>query len=269
MAMHWGQEVLGGTGLDGQARTGVNALTSPFFCPKSKQPELKHAAVQVTPVNLPWRLLALVWLPAEQASRLREALKPWMAAFAYASCVPFGREPHAEGLVGVLFRGARTHAPSAEWLQALEALLGLESPECLRLRDTARGQHRTMRRETFGEQQVLRGILLGGDISSEVWLRPLLQEESPVDTFGRNLLVPGATPPVATASKGRQVCTCFNVSEPAIVDTLAQCHGTPDERLSALQGQLRCGTNCGSCVPELKKLIKLHPAAIDSAVPAA
>jgi assimilatory nitrate reductase catalytic subunit len=269
MAMHWGQEVLGGTGPNGQAHTGVNALTSPFFCPKSKQPELKHAAVQISPVQLPWRLLALVWLPAEQASRLREALKPWMADFAYASCVPFGREPHAQGLVGVLFRGARSDAPTAEWLQRLETLLGLDTPDCLRLRDTARGQHRTVRRQALGEQQVLQGFLLGGDISSEAWLRPLLQEESPVDTFGRNLLVPGATPPVATASKGRQVCTCFNVTEPAIVETLGQCQGSPDERLSALQGHLRCGTNCGSCVPELKKLIKLHPARCDSTAPAA
>ena len=28
------------------------------------------------------------------------------------------------------------------------------------------------------------------------------------------------------------------------------------ERLASLQGQLRCGTNCGSCVPELKRMAR-------------
>jgi assimilatory nitrate reductase catalytic subunit len=190
-----------------------------------------------------------------------------MAEFAYASCVPFGREPHAQGWVGVLFRGAREQAPDAEWLQELETLLGLDTPDCLRLRDPARGQHRTVRRVPQGDQQLLQGFLLGGDISSEAWLRPLLQEEASVDAIGRNLLVPGATAPVATASKGRQVCTCFNVTEPAIVAALGGCTGSPDERLAMLQGQLRCGTNCGSCVPELKKLIKVHPASAQASAP--
>ena len=31
--------------------------------------------------------------------------------------------------------------------------------------------------------------------------------------------------------------------------------GTPDERLTALQQQLRCGTDCGSCLPTLKRLV--------------
>ena len=28
------------------------------------------------------------------------------------------------------------------------------------------------------------------------------------------------------------------------------------ERLASLQGQLKCGTNCGSCVPELKRILR-------------
>ncbi|MCQ9918063.1 nitrate reductase catalytic subunit, partial [Staphylococcus aureus] len=42
MAMHWGGEYLGGT-----ATGGLNALTTPAFCPASKQPELKHTAVKL------------------------------------------------------------------------------------------------------------------------------------------------------------------------------------------------------------------------------
>jgi len=70
---------------------------------------------------------------------------------------------------------------------------------------------------------------------------------------------------VAIQSKGRQVCTCFNVTEPSIVEALGTCPGNPDERLASLQGQLKCGTNCGSCIPELRKLIKLHPVAVTTA----
>ena len=55
--------------------TAVNALATSAFCPQSKQPELKHAAVKVLKAEMPWRVLALAWLPAEDALRVREALR--------------------------------------------------------------------------------------------------------------------------------------------------------------------------------------------------
>jgi assimilatory nitrate reductase catalytic subunit len=72
--------------------------------------------------------------------------------------------------------------------------------------------------------------------------------------------MPGAQPPVAIEAKGRQICTCFNVTDLAITERLATCEGSDDERLAALQAGLRCGTNCGSCVPELKRLVRATPA---------
>src|SRR5690606_35622940 len=71
IAMHWGEEYLSGIDDEGRAVSGVNALTVPAFCPTSKQPELKHAAVSVTPAQLPWRLLAVAWLPATLALAVR------------------------------------------------------------------------------------------------------------------------------------------------------------------------------------------------------
>jgi assimilatory nitrate reductase catalytic subunit len=62
-------------------------------------------------------------------------------------------------------------------------------------------------------------------------------------------------------SRGKQVCTCFNVSEPQIMAFLPQCTGVDDQRLAQLQGELKCGTNCGSCVPALRKLIRDIPIA--------
>ena len=40
------------------------------------------------------------------------------------------------------------------------------------------------------------------------------------------------------------------------MDGLAHCHGTDADRLAQLQGKLRCGTNCGSCLPELKRMVR-------------
>jgi assimilatory nitrate reductase catalytic subunit len=83
-----------------------------------------------------------------------------------------------------------------------------------------------------------------------------LQDELPAQTYGRLLLVPGARAPVAVQARGKQVCTCFNVAEPEIVSTLQSCNGTPEQQLAQLQNTLKCGTNCGSCIPELKRLVR-------------
>jgi assimilatory nitrate reductase catalytic subunit len=60
--MHWGDEFLGARDSEGSPLLGINALTTPTFCPSSKQPELKHTAVRITKMDLPWSLLALAWL---------------------------------------------------------------------------------------------------------------------------------------------------------------------------------------------------------------
>jgi len=57
MAMHWGEEFVSsrgaaGEGAPGTCLAGVNALTQPAFCGPSKQPELKHAAVEVAKAEL-------------------------------------------------------------------------------------------------------------------------------------------------------------------------------------------------------------------------
>jgi assimilatory nitrate reductase catalytic subunit len=56
------------------------------------------------------------------------------------------------------------------------------------------------------------------------------------------------------------VCTCFNVTDLAIQAELGRCTGSPEERLASLQGALKCGTNCGSCLPELKRMVRATPA---------
>jgi len=260
IAMHWGGEFLGGRSSAGERLAGVNALTTPAFCPTSKQPELKHTAVKILKAELPWTLLAVAWVPPGEAQATREALAALMGEFPFASCVPFSNntplgEPQRER-TGVLLRAASDGAAPDALLARIESLLGLAGTDTLRYADKKRGQRRAARLARRGEAATLEGFLLAGDTRAEGWLKTLLQEELPAQTYGRLLLVPGATAPVAVQSRGKPVCACFNVTDAAITATLARCHGTDDTRLAQLQGELRCGTNCGSCLPELKRMVR-------------
>ncbi|MDA8447811.1 nitrate reductase [Paracidovorax valerianellae] len=279
IAMHWGSEYLSGQSSTGTPLAGVNALTTPAFCPTSKQPELKHTAVKILKAELPWRLLAMAWLPADKALAVREALAALLPTLPFASCVPFSnnaplaspeRERH-----GVLLRAAGHETAPDTLIERIEALLGLDTAETLRYADRRKGQRRALRLERQGGDTRLAGMVLAGDTRAEGWLKTLLQEELPAQGYGRLLLVPGAQAPSgaqAVQSRGKPVCTCLNVTDAAITAQLQQCHGTDADRLAQLQGALRCGTQCGSCVPELKRMVRatgpLAPA-VPQALPAA
>jgi assimilatory nitrate reductase catalytic subunit len=255
IAMHWGAEYLSGRGSHGEPLAGVNALTTSAFCPTSKQPELKHAAVKILKAGLAWNLLAVAWLPGDRALAAQAELRALMPAFEFASCVPFGRERG-----GVLFRAAAHEAPDVATIERIESLLGLGGADALRYVDKRLGQRRTARLLRANGATRLEGFVLAGDVRAEAWIRPLLQDELPAEAYGRLLLMPGAKAPVAVVAKGKQVCTCFNVSEDDIGAQLKSNHGSDDQRLAALQNGLKCGTNCGSCIPELRRLVRAHPA---------
>ena len=53
------------------------------------------------------------------------------------------------------------------------------------------------------------------------------------------------------ADQGKLICTCFKVSEDSIIAAIEDGASSAEE----LGRQLKCGTNCGSCVPELNQLI--------------
>jgi len=256
IAMHWGEEAVSGRGSSGRPLAGVNALMGSTYCPTSKQPELKHTPVKLLKAELPWEMLAAAWLPEEQALQALLALRALMPRFDYAHCVPFGREPHPRGVAGVLMRAAAPEAPEDALLLEIEALLGLAGREVLRYADRKRGQRRAMRlAQRAGEAGTrLDAFLLAGDTRATGWVRALLQDELPAQDYGRALLSPSAKPPVAVAPRGAQVCACFDVTEPQIVATLSRCTGTSESRLSQLQSALKCGTNCGSCLPALRTL---------------
>jgi assimilatory nitrate reductase catalytic subunit len=262
IAMHWGGEFLSGSSSTGTRLAGVNALTTSAYCPTSKQPELKHAAVKILKAELPWTVLAMAWLPAADLLRVREDLRAMMALYPFAACVPFSSNaPLAEAprteRSGILFRAAAHEVPPDEIVARLEEALGLAGADTLRYADRRRGQRRAMRLvRVDGKEARLDAFLLAGDTSAEAWIRALLQDQLPAQAYGRQLLAPGAKAPGALPARGKQVCSCFNVGAPAIEQHLATASGSEDERLASLQSRLKCGTNCGSCVPELKRLVR-------------
>ena len=157
IAMHWGEEFVSGAGPSGRPLTGVNALTLPAACPRSRQPELKHCAVKVLKAELPWALSAMAWLPPEQLPQVRQRVMALAAGLDYVHAVPFGHER-----CGLLLRAAAAEAPDLALIDELEVLLGFsagaEPP--LRYEDRRRGQRQLAFHDRAGQCHV--GV--GGDL---------------------------------------------------------------------------------------------------------
>jgi len=252
IAMHWGGQFLSGRGNNGEPLLGINSLTTSAFCPDSKQPELKHAAIKILKAELPQTLLAVSWLPVEVAHTARTELQKLMGEFDFASLVPFGQEAMGETRSGLLFRASSQYAPAFTLLEKIESILQLNTPVALRYRDKKNDQYRVALMN--GEQ--IKGFLLAGDASSGAWMQTLLQEDLSAQVFRRRLLLPSPTAPAGAPAQAAQVCSCLNVSADKITACLMRAQGDESARLSELQDELKCGTQCGSCVPTLKRMIR-------------
>jgi assimilatory nitrate reductase catalytic subunit len=277
IAMHWGEEALTGRGDGVDVFTGINALTTPAFCPQAKQPELKHCAVRISRAALPWRLRAMAWLPQDEALARRQRLRPMLAGFGYATCLPFGREPDAQGRVGLWLETAAAQLPAPALLDAMRAELGLQAEAVLDYRDQRTGRQRALRVQRGpGGGELLQGFWICGtdarDGALAAWWRESLQRETPLQMPAYRMLAPGASEggaarPVAPASP--QLCTCFDVSLDAATASLVAARGDAAERLASTQSQLRCGTNCGSCLPQLRRLAQAAAVAATTGAEAA
>ncbi len=227
LPMHWGPRWMNGAG--------VNAVTAAVCDPFSAQPALKQAAVQVRKCDLPWPLLVLC-----RDATLQPALQAWLARCDYATLGWYGGPQQAV----LVLRADLAAAPSADWLAELDALLDLSTSD-LHYRDVASGVDKRLRLRD-GQLDCLR---LGGEIAAGSWLKEWLGQGRDVQAERRWLLSPQREPPGQTPTRGRIVCTCLDVAENDIQQQLARGGGVP-----ALQQTLRCGTQCGSCVPELKRI---------------
>jgi len=233
MPMHWGARFLGGEG-----RHGVNELTLGALDPSSRQPEFKHCAVRVERAQLPWRLVAFG--NSRDAFSLMSRLEPLMAAAPHAVRTLIGRDSP-----GVRFAISAEKAPQEEILEEIDTVFGLDEVSVADRYNDCKGGRRILI-----EGDAVRAVRLSGDTRSEPWLKELWERAAPVDEF-RRYLRPAVEPsPGLPVPRGRTVCNCFNVSEREIDAFLARSNS-----IAALQASLKCGTNCGSCLPELRRKV--------------
>ncbi|MFG6456565.1 molybdopterin-dependent oxidoreductase [Roseateles sp. BYS96W] len=260
IAMHWGDEFVGAQG-------GINAVTQGSFCPDSKQPELKFSAVAIETAELPWRLSACAWVAADDGARLRERLRALMPRFGYAHCLP---EPGRDGLAGWAFEAACAEPPAADLVDELTVILGLSGPAVLRYADAGRARLRLLALDGRSDPQAapLQALLRIGQHDEGAWLVDLWRARTAASAAGRWLLSPDAPPTSAGAPASTQVCNCFDVREDVIRLTLSHCSGSPAQRLAQLQAQKRCGTQCGSCLPTLRRLVAATPEPATASAPA-
>ena len=246
--MHWGQLTLASAGSHG-----INALTLPTFDPISKQPELKHTAVRVERAALPWSLVAFAYVeggrdPVAVSDELREIARTLSETgnALFASTTLIGSERP-----GVVLRLAADDAPERAALEQIDRVLGLTGLATLAYDDPRRNLSRRVR----VDDGRLVGVRLAGDLAAESWMRDFFLSGASVIELRQRLLSGSASAPLGFKPRGKIVCNCFNVPEAEIIDFCATAHGDGSAKLAALQAAKKCGTNCGSCLPELRTLI--------------
>jgi assimilatory nitrate reductase catalytic subunit len=240
LPMHWGSATLAG-----RDSAGVNAVTAKAACAVSRQPELKHAAVRIVKAELPWRLAAFA--RGDELLSMRHALRERADAFDFASVV-LQDGAHA----GVVLRAAHASVVESGTVAAIDAILGLDAHDVLRYDDVTRGVGRRLR---IVDGQ-LAAVRLSGDATGEAWLREWLATGVDVSALRTSLVMPRREPPRSMPPRSRVVCSCHGVTESAIASCAAQCD--PAHALARVQDELRCGTGCGSCVPEVKQIVAAH-----------
>lgn len=227
-AMHWSGQFLDSGG--------INEATIGAVDPDSKQPELKHAAVRVEHAKLPWRLVAA---KRGDVLALREAVQPLLAERRYASI-----RVEADDLLVV--SAADTEADVA-WTERLHDALGLpRGDDLLEYRDARRGR---AQRIAWNEQFV-DGFLVTGETSPAAALLEQLRSATPWEGPRHAIVLLGGDMPRTRAPRDRVVCNCKQVTQSQIEQGIAN-----GAALDELKSTLGCGTVCGSCVPEIKRLL--------------
>lgn len=82
------------------------------------------------------------------------------------------------------------------------------------------------------------------------WLAGLFDKASLADDERNGLLL--GKPPAGQTDVGRIVCACFSVGVNTMIDAIRDQKLTTADQIGVV---LKAGTNCGSCVPEIKKII--------------
>jgi len=181
----------------------------------------------------------------ENVFALRDQVRAVAAHLDHASVVLIG-----QARTGVLLRAASAVPVDVETLERIDACFALDRAAVARYDDARRNVGRRIR-VAAGR---LAAVRLCGDVQGDAWLREWLTGDRDVGALGAALLSPSIRPPGGMRLRGRVVCACHDVAETEIVAALSAHSGAADAALAAVQSALKCGTGCGSCMPELRRL---------------
>ncbi|MBI4808825.1 MAG: molybdopterin-dependent oxidoreductase [Nitrosomonadales bacterium] len=218
--MHWS---------DAFARSArADALVAPITDPISGQPESKHTPVRVEPYRAAWQGFVL--------SRTRLDFKD----AGYCAC--------SQGAGYWRHEIAGEQLPE-DWRAWVQAALP-DSAEWVEYRDAAMGRYRAACLQD-GRLQAVFFIAADQRLPEREWLASLFSQSrlAPADLAG--LL--SARPPLGTVSDiGHIVCACHSVGEKTILNAI---HTQGLDSVEAVGASLKAGTGCGSCVPEIRRLL--------------
>lgn len=220
--MHWNNQ------FASNAR--VDALVNPECDPVSGQPELKHTPVNIKPYRPIWHgfLLSRRQLTIEGSSY-------WVKST--------GKHFYRYELAG-------EQAPEI-WSQWSRQIL-CESTNDVNWIEYLDAAARRYRGARFIGNRIESCIFIAPshDLPSRSWLAGLFSKDQLTEQERASLLT--GQPPKGEEDQGRVICSCFSVGEKTILQTIKEKSLTTVEQIGEC---LQAGTNCGSCIPELKKLL--------------
>ena len=219
MPIHWN----GQTASDAR----VGALVNPVVDPVSGEPEFKHTPVRVEPFGVLWHGFVL---SREELDVTRVAHWTRVRGAGFVRYELGGREP-----------------VSPAWARAL--LNADEDADWIEYEDKAEGMLRAAL-VVDGRLQACLFVSRRPDLPSRAWLGGLFALEE-LGAMDRATLL-AARAPRQGPDPGPTVCSCFGVGRNTICDAVKK-QGL--EEVSQVTACLKAGGNCGSCVPEIKKLL--------------
>lgn len=212
----------------------VGAVVNPVVDPVSGEPEFKHTPVRVVPFDAAWHGFML----SREPLRAREdpGLDYWV---------------RIKGECFWRYELAGREAP-ADWAPWARRQLGAVRGDAdwLEYRDPRGGRYRAA---ALDEGRLRACLFVAPEppaLPARAWLAQLFQREGLSETERMGLLAGAPADP--SADTGEMVCSCFGVGRKTLEAAIRkQGLATP----AAIGEALQAGTNCGSCVPELKSLI--------------
>ena len=148
----------------------------------------------------------------------------------------------------VILRAAHEAPVSGDLIAQIDEVFEFDDISSLTYVDSRRG----ISKRVMIEQGRVTGVRLTGETAARDWLKDIMAQGASTETVRPWVLAPVAAPPAGSRNRGRIICNCLDVAEDEIQPQVAA-----GADLAVLQAKLKCGTECGSCVPELKRLVTL------------